>query len=65
MIVLATEAAAVLFRAGSYAGASARRIVLTLGAEDLSAELGAERNRDAEGRFLDRTGSRACSASPA
>jgi citrate lyase subunit beta / citryl-CoA lyase len=53
MIVLATETAAAMFRAGSYAGASARLIALTWGAEDLSAELGAERNRDAEGRFLD------------
>src|SRR5215471_2426914 len=53
MIVLTTETAAALFRAGSYAGASARLIALTWGAEDLSAELGAERNRDAEGRFLD------------
>ncbi len=53
MIVLATETAAALFRAGSYAGASARLSALTWGAEDLSAELGAERNRDADGRFLD------------
>src|SRR5712672_513541 len=53
MIVLATETAAAMFSAGSYAGASARLIALTWGAEDLSAELGAERNRDAEGRFLD------------
>jgi citrate lyase subunit beta/citryl-CoA lyase len=53
MIVLTTETAAALFRAGSYAGASARLIALTWGAEDLSAELGAERNRDADGRFLD------------
>ena len=53
MIVLTTETAAALFRAGSYAGSSARLIALTWGAEDLSSELGAERNRDAEGRFLD------------
>ena len=32
---------------------SARLIGLTWGAEDLSAELGAEANRDAQGRFLD------------
>src|ERR1700730_15958791 len=53
MIVLAPASAAAMFSAGSYAGASARLIALTWGAEDLSAELGAERNRDAEGRFLD------------
>ena len=34
-------------------GASARLVGLTWGAEDLSAELGAEANRDADGRFLD------------
>ena len=53
IIALATETAAALFRAGSYAGASARLAALTWGAEDLSAELGAETNRDGQGRFLD------------
>jgi len=53
IIALATETAAGLFRAGTYGGASARLIALTWGAEDLSAELGAEANRDAQGRFLD------------
>ena len=53
IIALATETAAALFLAGSYAGASARLSALTWGAEDLSAELGAEANRDAQGRFLD------------
>ncbi|HML07072.1 MAG TPA: CoA ester lyase [Xanthobacteraceae bacterium] len=53
IVALATETAAALFLAGSYAGASARLTALTWGAEDLSAELGAERNRDAQGRFLD------------
>jgi citrate lyase subunit beta / citryl-CoA lyase len=53
IIALATETAAALFLAGSYAGASARLSALTWGAEDLSAELGAEANRDARGRFLD------------
>ena len=42
-----------MFLAGTYAGASKRLSALTWGAEDLSAELGAETNRDAEGRFLD------------
>src|SRR5215470_4798104 len=39
--------------AGAYGGASARLEGLTWGAEDLSAELGAEANRDSDGRFLD------------
>jgi citrate lyase subunit beta/citryl-CoA lyase len=42
-----------LFLAGTYRGASARLTGLTWGAEDLSVELGAEQNRDADGRFLD------------
>ncbi|HEY2184379.1 MAG TPA: CoA ester lyase, partial [Xanthobacteraceae bacterium] len=53
ILAIATETAAALFRAGTYAGASSRLEGLTWGAEDLSAELGAETNRDAEGRFLD------------
>ncbi|HXD13491.1 MAG TPA: CoA ester lyase [Xanthobacteraceae bacterium] len=53
IIALATETASALFLAGTYAGASARLSALTWGAEDLSAELGAEANRDAQGRFLD------------
>jgi citrate lyase subunit beta/citryl-CoA lyase len=52
-IPIASESAAALFRAGSYAGSSARLAALTWGAEDLSAELGAETNRDAKGSFLD------------
>jgi len=53
VIALATETAAALFVAGTFAGASARLSALTWGAEDLSAELGAQANRDAQGRFLD------------
>jgi citrate lyase subunit beta/citryl-CoA lyase len=53
IIALATETAAALFVAGTFAGASARLSGLTWGAEDLSAELGAQANRDAQGRFLD------------
>ena len=53
ILAIATETAAALFGAGSYARASPRLLGLTWGAEDLSAELGAEANRDAEGRFLD------------
>ncbi len=53
IVAIATETAAALFLACSFAGASKRLSALTWGAEDLSAELGAERNRDAQGRFLD------------
>lgn len=53
ILALTTETAQALFLAGSYGGSSARLAGLTWGAEDLSAELGAEANRDADGRFLD------------
>jgi citrate lyase subunit beta / citryl-CoA lyase len=53
IIPIATETAASLFVAGTYAGSSARLSALTWGAEDLSAELGSETNRDADGRYLD------------
>jgi citrate lyase subunit beta / citryl-CoA lyase len=53
ILPIATETAAALFLAGTFAGASARLIGLTWGAEDLSAELGAHANRDARGGFLD------------
>jgi citrate lyase subunit beta/citryl-CoA lyase len=53
ILALATETAAALFLAGTFAGSSARLSGLTWGAEDLSAELGAHANRDAQGRFLD------------
>jgi citrate lyase subunit beta/citryl-CoA lyase len=53
IVAIATETAAALFLAGTYRGASARLTGLTWGAEDLSAELGAEANRDAQGRWLD------------
>ena len=53
ILPIATETAAALFIAGTFAGASARLIGLTWGAEDLSAELGAQSNRDAAGRWLD------------
>jgi len=53
ILPIATETAAALFVAGTFAGASARLCGLTWGAEDLSAELGAQANRDARGRFLD------------
>ncbi len=53
IVAIATETAAALFVAGTYRGASARLSALTWGAEDLSAELGAEANRDSDGSFLD------------
>lgn len=53
IMVLATETAAAMFAAGSYKGSSQRLMGLTWGAEDLSAELGAEANRDKDGHFLD------------
>jgi citrate lyase subunit beta / citryl-CoA lyase len=53
ILPLATETATAFFLAGTFAGSSARLIALTWGAEDLSAELGAQANRDAQGRFLD------------
>jgi citrate lyase subunit beta/citryl-CoA lyase len=48
---LATETAVALFHGASYGGASARLKGLTWGAEDLSSALGAETNRDSDGRF--------------
>jgi citrate lyase subunit beta/citryl-CoA lyase len=53
IVAIATETATALFLAGTFRGASARLEGLTWGAEDLSAELGAETNRDPDGRFLD------------
>jgi citrate lyase subunit beta/citryl-CoA lyase len=50
---IATETAAAMFLAGTFAGSSPRLMGLTWGAEDLSAELGAQANRAADGRFLD------------
>jgi citrate lyase subunit beta/citryl-CoA lyase len=53
IVALATETAASLFTTGTYPGSSPRLAALTWGAEDLSADLGAETNRDDSGRFLD------------
>lgn len=53
IVALATETAASLFTTGTYADCSLRLAALTWGAEDLSADLGAETNRDESGRFLD------------
>ena len=51
ILALATETAAALFLCGTYRESSPRLAGITWGAEDLSAELGAETNRDAAGRF--------------
>ncbi len=53
ILPITTETAAALFLAGTFAGSSPRLMGLTWGAEDLSAELGAQANRDTDGRFLD------------
>jgi citrate lyase subunit beta/citryl-CoA lyase len=47
------ESAAGLFTAGTYRNCSARLIGMTWGPEDLSAELGAEANRDASGELTE------------
>ena len=46
IVAQAIETAAGVFQAGTFRGASTRLIALTWGPEDLSAELGAEANRD-------------------
>ncbi len=51
IIALATETAASLFHLGSYAGASSRLMGLTWGAEDLSADIGAETSRLENGSY--------------
>ena len=53
LVAIATETAKALFLAGTFAGASRRLSGLTWGAEDISAEIGAEANRDGDGNFLD------------
>jgi citrate lyase subunit beta / citryl-CoA lyase len=53
VVAIATETAAALFLAGTFGGASARLEGLTWGAEDLSAELGAQATHDANGSLLD------------
>jgi len=53
VIPVATETARALFRMESYAGVSQRLAGLTWGAEDLSADLGAETNRLESGQYTD------------
>jgi citrate lyase subunit beta/citryl-CoA lyase len=50
IVAIATETAVSLFGMGSYAGSSRRLVGLTWGAEDLSADIGAETTRLADGR---------------
>lgn len=51
IVAIATETGASIFGMGSYAGASRRLVGLTWGAEDLSADLGAETNRTPDGGY--------------
>lgn len=51
--VVATETAKAVFTLGSYQGASPRLSGLTWGAEDLSADIGAETNRGPDGRHTE------------
>ncbi|MGH6770944.1 MAG: HpcH/HpaI aldolase/citrate lyase family protein [Xanthobacteraceae bacterium] len=53
ILAQAIETAAGLFLAGTFRHASARLIGMTWGPEDLSAEIGAEANRDAQGRLTE------------
>jgi citrate lyase subunit beta/citryl-CoA lyase len=53
ILALTTETASALFRAGTYGGVSKRLAGLTWGAEDLSAALGSEANRDRDGNFTE------------
>jgi citrate lyase subunit beta/citryl-CoA lyase len=53
VLAQSVESAAGLFKAGTYRDCSARLIGMTWGPEDLSAELGAEANRDAQGKLTE------------
>jgi citrate lyase subunit beta/citryl-CoA lyase len=53
ILAQAVETAAGVFTAGTYRDCSARLIGLTWGPEDLSAELGAEANREANGELTE------------
>jgi citrate lyase subunit beta/citryl-CoA lyase len=53
ILAIATENAAGVFALGTFAGASHRLMGMTWGGEDLSADLGAETNRDADGAYTD------------
>jgi citrate lyase subunit beta/citryl-CoA lyase len=53
ILAIATENAAGVFALGTFAGSSHRLMGLTWGGEDLSADLGAETNRDDNGTYTD------------
>jgi len=53
ILAQAVESAAGLFLAGTFRDASKRLVGMTWGPEDLSAELGAEANRDADGELTE------------
>jgi citrate lyase subunit beta/citryl-CoA lyase len=53
IMVVATETATSVFNLGSYQGASPRLNALTWGAEDLSADVGSETNRNAGGFYTE------------
>ncbi|WP_445503292.1 HpcH/HpaI aldolase/citrate lyase family protein [Microvirga sp. G4-2] len=53
ILAIATENAAGVFALGTFAGASHRLMGLAWGGEDLSADLGAETNRDENGVYTD------------
>lgn len=53
VLAQAVESAAGLFHAGTFLNASARLVGLTWGPEDLSAELGAETNRESDGTLTE------------
>jgi len=53
IVAIATESGAAMFGLSTYAGASRRLLALTWGAEDLSADLGAQANRSRDGVLTD------------
>jgi citrate lyase subunit beta/citryl-CoA lyase len=53
VVAIATETAQGVFALGTFAGASHRLAGLTWGGEDLSADLGAETNRDERGAYTE------------
>ncbi|HZH09485.1 MAG TPA: CoA ester lyase [Microvirga sp.] len=53
ILAIATENAAGVFALGTFSGATHRLMGLTWGGEDLSADLGAEANRDESGTYTD------------
>ncbi|MGO4389204.1 CoA ester lyase [Microvirga sp. 2YAF29] len=53
ILAIATENAAGVFALGTFAGSSHRLMGLTWGGEDLSADIGAETNRDESGAYTD------------